>query len=377
MSYKPFCDTEIVFGSKTELFSLLASLEHNIVLVMTKSGASRWDFQNLIQGMQERAKAKGLSFVWINAVASNPSPEDIVTALNKIGHQPVDTIIAIGGGSAIDLAKAISAFVKASRCATAEVIIESIKKGTYVRDFFTDIIAVPTTAGTGSEVTHWATIWDKEHKVKYSLDTPGLQPKLAFIVPELTTSLSPAMTLSTGLDAMCQAIEAYWSKHTNPLVQDIAYRSVELIIENLRVVVEQPHSLQARDRLCRASVLAGMAFAKTRTTACHSISYPLTLLFGVPHGFAVALTVGAVLNINLGHFPNDQRLADLLNKHEGVESWIGRVCEDVVTMRLSAFGISANDLPVIVRNAFTAGRMDNNPVDLTEDDVMAVLKGVL
>ncbi|NLL89166.1 MAG: phosphonoacetaldehyde reductase [Firmicutes bacterium] len=375
--YTPFCMTEIVFADKKKLWDTLESLDGNLVIIVSKSSVMRWEFENQIHHMDEKTRARGKSFIWIDSVAANPTPEDVAAVLHRIGGRTVDTIIAIGGGSAIDLAKAIGAFKEMAGCINQEIIIDGIRTKSYMHSSFPDIIAVPSTAGTGSEVTQWATLWDKKNKVKYSLDTPELQPKLAIIVPELTTSLPSTMTLSTGLDALCQAVEAYWSKHTSPLVQEIALRAVELIMENLRNGVDEPKNLQARQRLCMASTLAGMAFAKTKTTACHSISYPLTLFFDVPHGFAVSLTLGAVLERNLGHFPNDKRLLSSFDQHGGLNTWLESVCREVIELRLPVFGISAEDLPVIVHNAFAEGRMDNNPVALTEDDVMDILMSVM
>lgn len=377
MSYKSFCSTEIVFGTKKELLDLLASLNQSFVLIMSKSAAARWELDSFIERLQSRAEARSVSFTWISPDTPYPTPHDVENALKQIGGQMVDTIVAIGGGSVIDLGKAISAFMETRNRATVKSIIDSIKRRTYVQKRFADVIAVPTTAGTGAELTQWATIWDKDHGVKYSIDAVGLQPKLALIVPELTTSLSPTITLSTGLDAICQAVEAYWSKHTSPLIQETAYRAVELIAENLRVAVDEPENLKARELLCVASVLAGLAFANTKTTACHSISYPLTLYFGVPHGFAVALTMDAVSKINMGHYPNDKRLMSVFETHGGIGGWIEKVCAGVVTMRLSAFGISKNDLGKITQHAFTIGRMDNNPVDLTDQDVLGILERIL
>ena len=124
-------------------------------------------------------------------------------------------------------------------------------------------------------------------------------------------------------------------------------------------------------------MLAGLAFSQTRTTACHSISYPLTMLYGVPHGFAVAMTLDAVAEINKGNFKNSDEILSLFNQFGSIKKWIDKVCEDVVDLRLSSFGITEKDLPTIVRNAFTGGRMDNNPVDLSNEDVLGILKSIM
>jgi len=329
--------------------------------------------------LQAKCELKNSMLTWIKTVASNPTQRDIIEALQQIGSKKVDVIIAIGGGSSIDLAKGISAFynIEKNDIYSIEEVTDSIKNKKYRNGEFIDIIAVPSTAGTGSEATQWATIWDTNKTRKFSIDDPMLKPKAAIIVPELTLSMSAEMTLSTGLDAMCQAIESYWSKHTTPIVQEIAYRAIELVIQNLREAVEKPLDINVREKLCKASVLAGIAFSQTRTTACHSISYPLTMLYNVPHGLAAAITLDAVGQINKGYFPNDDELFGLFSDYGGIKSWIDTVCEGVVDMRLSTFGITKKDIPIIVDNAFTEGRMDNNPVELNRHDVAMILESII
>jgi alcohol dehydrogenase class IV len=381
MRFKPFCSTEIRFAKKNELKESLLSLDTNhILLIMSQSSARRWDLESFTAGIQKRCESSGGVFVWINTVPANPTQKDLQDCLQQIGSTTIDTIVAFGGGSAIDLAKGISAFYNKDKNTeyTLDELTDQIKsKGYRGYKEYLDIIAVPSTAGTGSEVTQWATIWDHGRGAKFSIDDPRLLPKLAMIVPELTATLPAELTIATGLDAMCQAIEAYWSRHTTPVVQEIAYRAVELSIKYLRSAVDQPKDINIREKLCRASVLAGLAFSQTRTTACHSISYPLTMLFAVPHGLAASITLDGVGAMNKGHFPNDKALFQLFDEFGGIRNYIDEVCRGIITMRLSGFQISQEDIPIIVRNAFTGGRMDNNPVDLSEQDVKSILESVL
>ncbi len=381
MNYQPFCSTEIVFSNKETMINKLFSIEDsgNIVLVMSETSASRWNMLSFIEQLQIKCKMLNATLTWIKKVPVNPTQKDIIRSLQQIGNKAIDLIIAFGGGSGIDLAKGISAFHRKDKNAqyTADEITDSINHKFYKDTVFTDIIALPSTAGTGSEVTQWATIWDENKTGKFSIDTPGIKPKMAIIVPELTLSMPSEMTISTGLDAMCQAIESYWSRHTTPIVQQIAYRAVELSIKNLRNAVEHPDDLIVRENLCKASLLAGLAFSQTRTTACHSISYPLTMFYGIPHGLAASITLDSVGKINKGHFTNDQELFALFEEHGSINNWIDMVCEGVIDMRLSSFGLTERDIPLIVDNAFTGGRMDNNPVDLSKEDVFKILKATL
>jgi alcohol dehydrogenase class IV len=379
MNFKQFCSTQIIFSNKEELKERLISLDSsNIVLLISKTASSRWGLLDFIEKLEASCQSRNGNLIWVNKIPSNPTQSDIIQVLRQIGDSKVDTIVAIGGGSCIDLAKGISAFLdfQKNTAYTNEEITQSIINKKY-KENFTDIIAVPTTAGTGSELTQWATIWDDKKAAKFSIDHMNLKPKLAIIVPELTLSMPSNMTLSTGLDSMCQAIEAYWSKHTNPMVQEIAYRSVELSLSNLRQAIEFPNDIKARENLCRASVLAGIAFSQTRTTACHSISYPLTMLYDVPHGLAVAITLDEVAKLNRGHFMNDEELFRLFHEYGGIKNWVDMVCEDVIDMRLSAFGVTKINIARVVDRAFTEGRMDNNPVHFTIETVRNILLNVL
>lgn len=380
MKYSPFCDTEIVFTNLENFKERLLSMKKaHLVLIMSESLANGWGMISFINQWQENCENQRVVFIWIKDIKPNPNPKDVVDALSQIGNKKVDLIIAVGGGSAIDLAKAISTFHsdESAFICTADEITSSIKEKEFQEKDFIDIIAVPSTAGTGSEVTQWATIWDENNKGKYSIDHPRLKPKMAFILPELTINMEPKLTLATGLDAMCQAVEAYWSRHTTPLVQEIAYRAIAIGIDNLRKAVDNPGDFAVRENLSKASVLAGLAFAQTRTTACHSISYPLTMFFDIPHGLAAAITLDAVGEINKDNFPNDVALFKLFEDFYGIKGFINYVCAGTIDMRLSAFGITTNDIPIIVKHAFTGGRMDNNPVDLTEEDVILILESIM
>ncbi|MGI6189943.1 MAG: phosphonoacetaldehyde reductase, partial [Caldicoprobacteraceae bacterium] len=372
--------TEIVYTNRKNMQRLILSLNSvNLVLIMSESSSIRWNMTSFIEQLEEKCKSMDGTFIWIKNIKPNPTPKDIMQALHFIGDKKVDVIIALGGGSAIDLAKGISAFYNSKKNTeyTIEQITENIKLREYENRRLVDVIAIPSTAGTGSEVTQWATIWDESNHTKLSIDNPMLQPKMAIIVPELTLSMPAKITLSSGLDAISHAIESYWSKHTNPIVQEIAYRAIELIVQNLREAIEEPYNLIIREDLCKASLLAGLAFSQTRTTACHSISYPLTIFYNIPHGLASSITLDAVSRINRGNFPNDTVLFDLFDKYDGIMNWINMVSEGVVEMKLSSFGIKLQDIKFIAGNAFTSGRMDNNPVNLTKNDVEKILHSIL
>lgn len=370
MNTLPLCNTQICFANMSEMTTRLTELSCTSAAVILDEGSKkRWNLDAMLEAMAAKMK-----LTHIASSVANPTQYDISEALALLSEVP-EVIIAFGGGSAIDLAKGISAFAHTS-ARTPEELLKEIQQKRYQKNQFIPIIAIPSTAGTGSELTQWATVWDQEKSGKYSIDAPGLKPALALIVPELTATMPQKLTLSTGLDALAHAMEAYWSRHTNALVQDIAYRSITLIIENLPMVLRNPSNLFLRECMCRASVLAGLAFSQTRTTACHSISYPMTMLFDVPHGLAAAMTLAQVAEKNRHSFANDEALFALFAPHGGIQRWLDHTCAEIVCLRLSGFGIQGTDVETLVEHSFTGGRMDNNPVNFTQDDVRYILQAV-
>lgn len=381
MEYNSFCTTEITFLTREDFENRILSLnQKNILLIISGSMAERYNLERMILSLKLIIEGKKGNFIWFKDSFPNPSPQDIISALNSIGQRRIDLILAIGGGSSIDMAKAVSLF----RCSfktypgelSYENMIEFLGKKAFPQSGYTDIIAVPTTTGTGSELTQWATVWDKSTGTKFSIDTPKLKPKMAMIVPELTSMMPSEITLSTGLDAFSQAVEAYWSVKTSPIIQEIALNSAGLTMKYLKSAIENPDDKRLREKLCRASVLSGLAFSQTRTTACHSISYPLTMMFNIPHGIAAAMTLAPVSEFNRGGFLNDTELFALFEEHSGLKNWIEDTSIGILKMCLSYFGVKRSHINLIAENSFTAGRIDNNPIPLNKADIVSILNSV-
>lgn len=376
MSYTPFCSVEIEFSNMEGLHSLIHSSGHDKkTLVICDS------FTTDIWGITEDIEAgvKEGHLAWISKCPGNPTQQDVLNALNAVGDLRPAQILAIGGGSTIDIAKAVSAFYYMFLGKNIGIpdITKALKEKTYLDPHtFIDIIAVPSAAGTGSEVTRFATIWDVDKESKFSIDCQENYAKKAVIIPELTLSLPNRLTLSTGLDALSHATEAFWAKPTNYLIKDIALRAIDLIMTNLPKVLREPKNLELRTAMCRGALLAGLAFAKTRTTACHSIGYPITMQYGLEHGFACALTLDAVSKINREKTVLADMLFEVFEKHGGLREWLDKTCEGIVTLRLSAFGIPEEGIDSIVKGTFTKGRMDNNPVDISPEQVKEILLSI-
>lgn len=375
MELNPFCQTEIQFVNKSEMIDQLLNIKNQcIMIIISELGAKRWGLEDLINKLKENNE-----IIWISQKLNNPTQQDILETLEKIKNMKVGIILAIGGGSTIDLAKAVSALWEESYKAFSKESITNaiINKEYQKKQHFIDIIAVPTTAGTGSEVTQWATVWDINGGGKYSIDFVKIKPKKAYIVAELTISLPRELTLATGLDALTHAVEAYWSRYTNPLSQEFSIRAIQLILKNMKDVLKNPYDLKIRDALCRASILAGLSFSFTRTTACHAISYPLTLFFHVPHGYAVAMTLDEMLTRNKGFIENETELLNLFQDFGGLKAWLRDICEGITSLRLSHYGIKETDIDMLAEMALKNGRMANNPVDIKREDIKDILLNIL
>ena len=202
-----------------------------------------------------------------------------------------EVIVALGGGSVIDSAK-----VFAAARGRFPTVLRFLQTGTGAEELSaTPIIAVPTTAGTGSEVTSWATVWDTELGHKYSLARPNLYPEHALIDPRLMLGKPKQLTVSTGLDALSHALESLWNVNANPISANHAVAAAREILAVLPRLADALDDLDLRTRMAAAALSAGLAFSNTRTAIAHSISYPITLHHGVAHGIACSFTLPMIL----------------------------------------------------------------------------------
>jgi alcohol dehydrogenase len=227
-----------------------------------------------------------------------------------------DTVlVAVGGGTTLDLAKVL-------RCRPAEGGFEAVAAALRGQAPWPDmrpapLWLLPTTAGTGSEVTRWATVWDTEAEpaVKRSLDEPWGYAERAFVDPALTLSCPPEVTRDTALDTLAHALEALWNRHANPLSSALAVAAARGVLRHLPALLQQPRDLGLRSQLALASLQAGLAFSQTRTALAHALSYDLTLQQGVPHGLACALWLPTAWRLALGRSADtDAALAQVFDR---------------------------------------------------------------
>ncbi len=321
-------------------------------------------------------------------IARTPLPtiEAISEAMTLFLEEHCDMVVAVGGGKTMDIGKSVSALASQTRGASDYVVANRPMAPRSI-----PIIAIPTTAGSGSESTHFAVIYVKGKK--YSLTHKSLLPDGAIVDPNLMRSLPAHITATSGMDALCQAIESYWSIHATRQSRWYAARALRLAADNLATAVLSP-SPESRIAMARAAHFAGEAINITRTTACHAISYPLTSRFGIPHGHAVAVTMPSMFLFNSAVTASDvihprgptfvrrqlRSLARALGAEspEGAARTIEALMQSIgLSTSLSAFGISRQDLNDIVQTGMTPERAGNNPRALTASSLYRILEKLL
>lgn len=244
------------------------------------------------------ARAAHAPVLTVDDVKPNPDRADLARQAPRLAaaQQKPELIVAIGGGSVIDSAKVLAAsngdFAPVWDVLTGKRPAASLSP--------LPIIAVPTTAGTGSEVTSWATVWDGDAGKKYSLAASSLYPAHAVLDPDLSVSCPKGLTVATGLDALSHALESVWNRNANPVSSGYAVAAVREILDTLPKLATRLDDKALRERMLKASMLAGLAFSNTKTAIAHSMSYPVTLHYGITHGIACSFTLPMVLRSVIG-----------------------------------------------------------------------------
>ena len=328
----------------------------------------------------------GYNVVHFYEFEENPKLHDIEKGLKFFKQKKCDFVIAVGGGSVMDIAKSINILP-----ANEGEPEEYIKNRKIIKNRGNILVAVPTTAGSGSEATKFAVLYI--NKTKYSLEHEFILPDYAIIDPQFTMSLPKNITASTGMDALSQAIESYWCINSTNESKKYATQAIKLIMKNLLDAVNNP-SKESREAMARAAHLAGKSINISKTTACHAISYPITSYFSVPHGHAVALTLALMLVYN-----SQVTEEDTLDKR-GV-SYVRMTINEIVNLlgassvedaskkittlmrkmglstELSDLGIKTDkDIGVIIKNGFNPDRVKNNPRKLTEGALREILYSI-
>jgi alcohol dehydrogenase class IV len=324
------------------------------------------------------------------AVAAEPTLELVQRGVEHAREAQCDVVVGFGGGSAIDAGKAIAALL--TNGGELMDYLEVIGKGAALRVPSAPCIAVPTTAGTGAEVTRNAVLASPQHRVKVSLRSPWMLPRLAVVDPELTFDLPRAITAHTGLDALTQLIEPYVCLRANPLTDGFCVEGMRRVSRSLRQAYHRGHDAAARTDMSLASLLGGLALANAGLGVVHGFAAPLGGMFPAPHGAVCAALLPHGMEINIhalrARAPQSAALsryeeaARLLTGRPGAAAedaveWVAQICQELEIPQLRCYGIRESDVPLLVEKAAKASSMKANPIALTPAELREVLTRAL
>jgi len=318
-------------------------------------------------------------------VNGEPTLDTVRAGVACAAKSGCDVVIGFGGGSAIDAGKAIAAML--ANPGDVLEYLEVIGTGKPVIHSM-PFIAVPTTAGTGAEVTRNAVLGSREHGVKVSLRSPAMLPRVAIVDPELTLALPPATTASTGLDALTQLIEPYVSLRSNAITDPICREGIRRVSRSIIKAFEDGSNLEARAEMSLGSLFGGFALANAGLGAVHGLAAAIGGTFPAPHGAVCAALLPHVMAANIeamkARMPDCQALkryktlAKIIMEMpaatatSGME-WVKDICKILKIPGLATYGITADAVPTIVENAKRANSMKANPIELTSEELTAVV----
>lgn len=303
----------------------------------------------------------------------NPDVEEVDRLGVHLRKEKIDFIVALGGGSVIDGAKAASVLVG------EETSIQKYHNtGEKVPKIHLTVIAIPTTAGTGSEVTNVSVLTNRKQGIKAPIASESFYPQYAIVDPTLTWSMPPDLTASAGIDVLAHAVEGYWSRLHQPICDVLAVYAAKLVFANIRTVYKDPNNRAAREKMAAASLIAGLAFGQPKTTASHACSFPLTNLYNIPHGEACGLTLDFFIHLNGTKDLRTRELASQLGfqDHKQFADAVQKLKRDLhLRTNLTDFHINEKKKNELIRLSHHAN-LKNNPVKVTDEDFRRLYDGL-
>lgn len=385
-SFDIIMPTRIVFGKgRLNEIGKLSSLYGKHAMLVTYKDIS--DMENTIEKVIKYLKEIGISVIQYPEVVPDPPTEIINNGAEIALHNNIDLLIGFGGGSAIDTAKAIG--VVASNGGDAWDYMACNPECKTFRSAL-PVIAIPTTSGTGSEVTAVAVLTSKVAKTKGSIVNPSIFPRVAIVDPELSSTMPPELTASTGLDAFGHAMEAYISLRATPFVERLAPEAMRLIWKYLPLAYEDGSNFLARANMAYASTLAGLMLAQSGVIGVHAVSQAFGAYLKIPHGVGVALATPVFLEYNRQEAGEKYiKIAEELgiieeskNSDKMIDQFINKIKDFIGMFNISKSlqGVSKDiDLDELTKNAMSNAplSLNNNPRKITFDDMKLILSEIL
>jgi len=368
---------EVGNGISEKTGEFIKELGATRVLIVTDKGVRA---ANLLEGIENSLLEANMDYDLYDEVEPNPSAETIHRGTQKLKEFKSDAVLAVGGGSSIDTAKGIAVMATNPGHILEYEGVGKIKKRPL------PIIAIPTTAGTGSETTNSTIVTNRETHFKLAVLSPMLFPTLAILDPNLTLNLPQEITAATGMDALTHAIESYTSKAASPVSQGFAMQAIKMIGENLTKSYFVGTDIESREKMLVASMMAGVAFSQSRLGNVHAISHTFGGVFNIPHGIANAALLPFVMKFNLQACADKYKdIAIALGKDvrglstlEAAEKAIDSVIEMNIAMKIplniKELGVSLEYLSKLVEDSMRSGNVLINPRLTRPADIQLIIE---
>ncbi len=366
--------------SSKEIGRILDSYAKKRIFLIMDSGIVNSGIGEKILGYLSKS---GISVDSYTDIPREPGVPDVDAVVEKAKAYKPDGVVAIGGGSVLDIGKLLSVLIHSDKN------VLQLLDGADVPEHSVFTALIPTTAGTGSEATKNSIIAIPDRGTKSAVISGRLLPDLVFLDPVLTTTLPSGITATTGMDALCHAIECFLSVKANSMSDLLALDSIKRIAQNLRKAFKNSDDLEARWNMLIASNFAGMCISLSGTNAVHAMSYPLGTVFHIPHGQANAMLLPSVMEINLTAdiakttlvaecFGYDNTNTEI-DPVEYLTRELHQLLKDLeIISSLAAFNVTAADIPALVENAYQNRRlMDNNPIELSKEQIESIYMKLL
>lgn len=371
-------NTEILMGNDSvqSVSQIIMNGKYNHALIVCDEGIENAGILDVILNQLNKANIDGTVF---SSVEANPSTLTVDACYKVLKESNADIIIGVGGGSPLDVAKAVSILgTNGGEIADYEGMNNVPLQGL-------PLVAVPTTAGTASEVTIFTVITDHEREYKFTVGSRNLAARWAIIDPALTLSLPPSLTASTGLDALVHAIESYVSKKAYVISEVLSLKAIELISSSLRTAVHSGDDLTARSNMLYGSLIAGLAFNNTRLGNVHAMSHPLSAKYNVPHGIANSILLPHVMEFN--RVANPKKFSDIaiamgtVTENTGTElsrsmdaiKAVKSLSEDIgIPATFRDFNIDPESIDTMAEDAMESGNILVNPRKTNKEDLVNI-----
>jgi alcohol dehydrogenase class IV len=379
MSFRFYIPTTVESGAgiSRNIGKVLASYGASKVFLVTDQGIRN---AGILDSIEQSLQDSGIAFEVFDEVIPNPSEENIMGGLEKLKSYNADHVVAIGGGSSIDTAKGMAIM------ATNEGTILDYEGVGKIPNPSLPLIVIPTTAGTGSEVTASTIVTNTKTQFKAAVISPYLFPKLALLDAELTLMLPQGITAATGMDALTHAIESYTSKLANPVSRAFAIEAIQMIGANIQKAYFAGNDVTVRENMLVASMLAGAAFSQSRLGNVHAISHTLGGVFNIAHGIANAALLPFVMKYNLPACP--EKMSDIARAlgedvdHLPVMEAADQAAEAVIRLNklmniptnIKDLGVTLDVLPKLVEDSMRSGNVLINPRLTTAKDIKKIIE---